>query len=214
MDGLPYGDIIVIGAIAAFILLRYRAMLGEKTGRESPPPTPQPRPLQEFERVIQLPGREDKQAAAKDYGSATQTLADIKKIDKLFTPEDFLQGARSAFEMVVDAFNNADRPTIAMLMSKDIAQHFYDALDKQNAEGKSQQTTLVAITAANITAAGLTNNKARITVAITSEQVMLVRNAAGEVIEGNPSHQETVEDHWTFERLLTSADPTWKVIET
>ena len=213
MDGLPYGDIIVIGAIAAFILLRYRAMLGERS--DAPPPIqPQPRPLQEFERVIQLPGREDKQTVAKDYGPATQTLAEMKKYDRLFTPEEFLQGARSAFEMVVDAFNNADRSTLAMLLSKDIAQHFYDALDKQNAEGKSQQTTLVAITAATITAATLVGSKARITVAFTSEQVMLVRNAAGEVIEGNASHQETVEDHWTFERTLTNADPTWKVVET
>ncbi len=214
MDGLPYGDIIVIGAIAAFILLRYRAMLGEKSGRETPPPAP-PRPLQEFERVIQLPGREQAATTAgKDYGDATQPLTDMRKVDRQFTPEDFLQGARGAFEMVVEAFNNADRATLTMLLSKDIAQHFFDALDKQNAEGKSQQTTLVAIAAATITAANLTGTKARITVTFNSEQVVLVRNAAGEVVEGNPSNHETVEDHWTFERNLANADPSWKVIET
>ena len=54
--GFPYGDIIVIGVIAAFILLRYRAMLGESRGRdETARPIKTVHPRADLERVLQLP---------------------------------------------------------------------------------------------------------------------------------------------------------------
>ena len=218
MAGIPYGDIIVIGAIAAFILLRYRAILGEKTGRhEDSEPT---RPLQEFERVIQLPEREVEQTAApvvlptKDYGELNATFDKMRDIDRQFSPEEFLEGARAAFEMVLDAFNEADRDTLKMLLAKDIYAAFDQSLKALEDKGHKQQTTLLAILEASIAAAELNGNKARITVTFESEQVHLVRDAQGEIVEGDASQQEAVEDRWVFERNLASGDPAWKVIET
>lgn len=217
MGGLPYGDIIVIGAIAVFILLRYRAMLGEKTGRDSDGPTA--RPLQEYERVIQLPEREPVTPAIvlppiKDYGNLTETFTKMRGIDRQFSPEEFLDGAKGAFEMVLDAFNEGDRDTLKMLLSKDIYAEFDETLQAMEAEGRKQHTTLVAIVDATITDATLAGNKAKITVKFTSEQVNLVRNSAGDIIEGDASQQEAVDDEWLFERNLASSDPSWKVIDT
>ncbi len=217
MGGLPYGDIIVIGAIAVFILLRYRAMLGEKTGRDE---ATKPRPLQEYERVIQLPERETAAkpaavlSAIKDHGAFTTTFIKMQAIDREFTPEEFLEGACGAFEMVLEAFNEADRDTLKMLLAKDIYKQFDESLSALSAEGKTQQTTLLAIVDSAITDASMTGGKARITVKFVSEQVHLVRDAEGEIIEGDPSHQEAVEDSWVFERVLASGDPAWKVVET
>lgn len=218
MGGLPYGDIIVIGAIAVFIILRYRAMLGEKSGRDSDV-TPI-RPLQEYERVIQLPEREPAKTPtvilppAQDYGNHSETLAAMRSIDRQFTPEEFLEGARTAFEMVLEAFSESDRDTLKMLLSKEIYKEFDDSLTALEAEGKTQKTTLLAIVKSAITDAALAGNKARITVEFVSEQVSLVRDAAGEIVEGDPSQQEAVEDSWVFERSLAASDPSWKVIET
>jgi len=218
MGGLPYGDIIVIGAIAVFIILRYRAMLGEKSGRDSDV-TPI-RPLQEYERVIQLPERESAKTPtvilppAQDYGKHSETLAAMRGIDRQFTPEEFLEGARTAFEMVLEAFSEGDRDTLKMLLSKEIYKEFDDSLTALEADGKTQKTTLLAIVKSAITDATLTGNKARVTVEFVSEQVSLVRDVAGEIVEGDPSQQEAVEDSWVFERNLAASDPSWKVIET
>lgn len=212
--GFPYGDIIVIGAIAAFIILRYRAMLGEKSGRDADA-TPAARPLQEYERVIQLPERAKTTAPEQnDYGALTDTIAAMRAIDRQFTLEEFMEGARGAYEMVIDAYNSADRETLKMLLAKDIYTEFDRTLSSLQADGKTAHTTLVAIKKAMPTDASLSGSKARITVHFTTEQVPLVRNAAGEILEGNASREEVVEDTWMFERNLTSSDPSWKVIET
>lgn len=212
---MPYGDIIVIAAIAAFILLRYRAMLGEKSGRDADA-TPAARPLQEYERVIQLPERAAPKAAAplKDYGDLNDAFAKMRNIDRQFTPEEFLEGARAAYEMVITAFNEEDRDTLKMLLSKDIYQEYDAHLSAQKAEGRKSDATLVAITQSTITDAKMTGNRAQVTVHFVSEQVLLTRNADGEVIEGDPTDQQAIEDSWVFERNLANADPSWKVIDT
>lgn len=215
---MPYGDIIVIGAIAVFILLRYRAMLGERSGRDADSTI---RPLQEYERIIQLPERTPEAAVEaveskpiEGYGEHTATFERMRRIDRQFTPDEFLTGARAAFEMVIDAFNEGDRDTLKMLLAKDIYQQFDEALSAGEEAGRKEQTTLVAILEAKIIEAVLDGNRARITVDFSSEQIRLVRDVDGEIIEGDASAQEAVDDEWVFERNLASSDPSWKVIET
>lgn len=216
MDGgFPYGDIIVIGAIAAFIILRYRAMLGEKTGRDMD--VMRPRAAETIEPVIQLPERERKKSDTKLPalgGAFADVYVKMRGIDAEFSPDEFLEGAKGAYEMVIEAFNEGDHDTLKMLLSDRIYKEFKAALDANEKEGKKAHTTLVAIVNATITDVVLRGNKATLTVDFQSEQIPLVRNKDGDIIEGNASHQEAIEDQWVFERNLASADPNWKVIET
>lgn len=216
-SGIPYGDIIVIGAIAAFILLRYRAMLGEKTGRDLSDVS-RPRPVSELEPVIQLPERDHARKKAilsmVETGPFADQFSTMRAIDPEFNQTDFLTGAKAAFEMVVEAYNNADHDTLKMLLSDRIYKEFKQSLEANEKEGRTVHSTLVAIVKAEITDAKLRGNKATITVDFLSEQIPLVRNAEGEIIEGNASMQEAVEDEWIFERDLKSSDPAWKVTET
>lgn len=212
-NGFPYGDIIVIAAIAAFILLRYRAMLGERQGRD----VPRPKPLQEFERVIQLPEREKASQTKQpepDYGSLAGTYVAMRAIDKQFSPEEFIAGAKQAFEMVLEAYSSGDHDTLKMLLNDATYTHFADSLNAQQAAGRTQQTTLVALKLAEVTEATLQGSQARIAVHFVSEQVLLWRDAQGNLVEGDPSHQQRIEDHWVFERNLNHADPAWKIVET
>ncbi len=220
-----YGDIIIIAAIAAFILLRYRAMLGEKHGRDESDTPPPAQPLQEYERVIQLPEREARERDTvvalgkslkpiKDYGPLNEHFTAMRRIDRQFNPDEFIEGARAAFEMVIDAYNEGDHETLKMLLAPDIYDDFAASLAAQQAQDHTQHTTLVAIVDADMTEAELAGNKARITVKFVSEQITLVRDTEGEIISGDPSQQEAVEDSWVFERNLTASDPSWKVIET
>lgn len=219
MDGgFPYGDIIVIAAIAAFILLRYRAMLGEQRGRDTTDIS-RPRIIENIEPVVQIAEREAlrKKGQTKESdiaGPFAEQLAAMRKIDAEFSPAEFLEGARGAYEMVIEAYNDADQDTLKMLLSDRIYQEFKASLEANEKDGRKAHTTLVAIVKSDIAAAKLKGNVATLTVDFLSEQIPLVRNTDGEIIEGNASHQDAVEDQWVFERNLASSDPAWKVIET
>ncbi len=217
--GFPYGDIIVIGAIAAFIILRYRAMLGEKSGRDTPDLTR--RPMTDLEPVIQLPEREaarqkvaERATIASEPAPFAEPFAAMRAIDPEFTAPEFLGGAKAAFEMVIDAYNERDHDTLKMLLAPAIYAEFKTALDADERAGRTAHTTLVAIVKSEIADAVLNGTKARITVDFLSEQIPLVRDRDGAIIEGDASAQEAVEDQWVFERNLKNADPAWKVVET
>lgn len=218
-SGFPYGDIIVIAAIAAFVILRYRAMLGEKHGRDAEG-IPTAKPLEEYERIVQIPSREAKREREKatkpkkDYGNLNDTLSAMRAIDRQFSPEDFIEGARGAYEMIIEAYNKHDDDTLRLLLSPKNYDHFKAALAEDEKDGRRSETTLVAIVKAEIADAKLRGNTATVTVDFLSEQVPLVRDAEGTIIEGDVSHQSAIEDRWVFERDLSSADPNWKIIET
>lgn len=215
--GFPYGDIIVIAAIAAFIILRYRAMLGEKSGRDV---SDMPRPAADLEPVIQLPKRAEpivepvKKAADTEPKEFADQFSAMRAIDSEFSVEDFLTGAKAAYEMVIEAYNEGDDETLKMLLADPIYKEFRDARKANEAEGRVAHTTLVAIMKADVTDAKLKGNKAVITVDFHSEQIPLVRDKDGKIVEGDASSQEAVEDQWVFERNLASTDPAWKVIDT
>ena len=218
VDGaFPYGDIIVIAAVAAFILLRYRAMLGEKSGRDVEATRIRP---EDLEPVIQLPERdanrkkEIKKALIEEPAQFADQFSAMRAIDAQFSADEFLGGAKAAYEMVLDAYNEGDHETLKMLLSDSIYQEFRSSLDANEKEGRKAHTTLVAIVKADITDATLQGNKAVITVDFLSEQIPLVRDKDGVIVEGNASTQDAVEDQWVFERTLTNADPAWKIVET
>jgi predicted lipid-binding transport protein (Tim44 family) len=221
MDGgFPYGDVIVIGAIAAFIILRYRSMLGEQRGRDETV-RPSVMPLAERERVVQLPLL--RQAAAipekvDDFSRHGAPLAErfvaMRAIDREFNPDEFLHGARAAYEMVMNAFSKRDRETLKSLLSPEMAKSFLLSLDDAEKEKRFNDTTLVAITKAEISTAKLVGNMATIAVDFVSEQIHLIRDGEKNILEGNPSEQLRVEDAWIFTRNLSSASPNWLIIET
>ena len=219
MDGgFPYGDIIVIGVIAAFILLRYRAMLGEQRGRDEPPMR-NATPISELERVIQLPSSRIANATEKkedflSHGALADTYVAMRAIDREFAPDDFLRGARMAYEMILDAFTKRNRDTLKMLLSPEIYQSFDQHLKDEETAKRFNDTTLVAITKAEVKSATLKGSQATIAVDFTSEQIHLVRDENRTILEGNPSQQDTVEDSWVFTRDLKNPNPNWTVVET
>ena len=215
----PYGDIIVIGAIAAFILLRYRAMLGEQRGRDETAVRPTVVQTNERERVLQIAAPrvavvDKKDDFASKYGSLAETFVAMRAIDREFAPDEFLNGARTAYEMVINAFSKRDRDTLKMLLSSEMYKSFDLSLSDSEKEKRLNDTTLTAITSASIAQAKLAGNIAIITVDFSSEQIHLIRDENGVILEGNPSEQHLVEDQWVFSRDLKNANPNWSIIET
>ena len=220
-----YADIIILALIAGFILLRLRSILGDKVGNDDPGYFHKPLSLvpDKQEPIVQLDEKSlkpklreepDAYLSGLNGGPVADALVSIKAKDPQFTATHFLEGAKAAFEMVFDAFAKGDKQTLKMLLSDAIFQHFSSDITAREAMEHKTEHTLVSVKAQDITQASLIGNAAHLTVHFVSEQVTVVRNKSGVIVEGNPSDISKVDDQWTFERDVTSKSPNWKVIET
>jgi len=231
---LQFLDILFFAAIAAFLVFRLWGVLGKRSGLDRRPPGSSwrlhgggdeagadAREKAPEEKVVRLPERGGN-AKARPEGSAGQengtaiaaAFAAMRKQDPSFDAEEFVAGARVAFEMVVDAFAKGDKATLQPLLSEDVYSRFAAAVDAREAKGEELETTIVGIKNATIEEASVKNRIAAITVQFRSDQIKLTRNKDGAVIEGDPSTVQSVTDRWTFERDLSSRNPNWVLVAT
>lgn len=229
-DGFAYLDILFFAMVAAFIAFRLRSVLGRKTGNERPrvdpisrrtAPQPTEPPARGSDNVVPLPERAAAPAPAEDQAvpGATESglrggVAAIRRADPSFDLDHFVQGARVAFGMIVEAFAKGDKAALRPLLADEVYAQFVGAIEAREQAGHVLTTELVATREAEVVAAALNGTKARVTVRFTSEQINVTRNAQGEVVEGDPRQIQTVIDVWVFERDTRSRDPNWQLVET
>lgn len=223
-EGLQFLDIILFAMIAAFLVLRLRGVLGRRTGHERRPTDIGSRRRNEArgdDNVVELPDRsaepplddvfEDEEP---DEDPGIRGLAQIAAADRTFDPESFLDGARSAFEMIVQAFAEGDSKTLRSLLNDEVFDDFAAAIKQRERAGESLDTTLIGIKSAEILEARMEGRTTFITVKFVTEQVNLTRDKTGEVIEGDPNRVTDVTDIWTFARNTRARDPNWTLVET
>ena len=230
-DGFQFLDIILFAAIAAFFVLRLRGVLGKRTGHDKQSADPfNPREGAEDEdenKVIPLPDRsnsaraetvEEATEAAEEAEAAASPLAagliQVKRADKSFDEDGFIEGARTAFEWVIDAFAKGDAKTLRPLLSNDVYGDFSGAIEEREKAGQTLETTLVGITGAEIIEAELQGRTAFVTIKFVSEQVNVVRDSDGEAVDSDPNHVTKITDIWTFARNTRSRDPDWTLVAT
>ena len=222
-EGFAYIDILFFAMVAAFIALRLRSVLGRRTGQERRRTGLLGRPAERTgDNVVAMPNR----AAAKDGeggdaaiadvsdGSVKGGLTQIRLADPRFDLDHFLSGARRAFEMIVEAVAAGDKDALRPLLAPDVFEGFARAVDERNAAGRTLDTQLIGIKAAEVVEAGMNGSRERIAVRFVSEQVNVTRDAEGRVVEGDPETPEDVVDIWTFERDTRANDPNWELVET
>ncbi|CCG09144.1 Tim44/TimA family putative adaptor protein [Pararhodospirillum photometricum] len=212
-DGLQYIDIIFIAMVAAFLVLRLRSVLGRRTGDERKRPNPLTPGEDVGDNVVALPGRAPLQAAGTP-GSVAGGLARLRLADPSFSPDAFLQGARSAFQMILMAYAKGDRDTLKPLLSPEVFRNFSGAIEAREKAGETMETDLLSFKDVDFTAVDVRDRDAYISVRFVTEQVNTVRDPADAVVEGNPNHIEVVTDVWTFCRTIGSADPNWELVAT
>src|SRR5581483_1295854 len=210
MEGFQFIDIIILAMAAGFIVLRLRSVLGRRTGHE--PQQNPPRPNDTFARgtdnVVPLPvppvrrGRE----GALDIEPAYQGtpleggLVQIKMSDPSFTVARFLEGAAKAFELIVAAYAKHDTDTLKPLLSPDVYARFASSIQDREDRGETMDTELVVLKPPKLESADVTDGRAIVAVRFQSEQVNVVRDKSGAVIEGSRDHVESLTDVWTFAR--------------
>lgn len=220
--GFPV-DLILFAMVAAFLVLRLRSVLGRRTGFERPP-APEPRTTGFDPRGRTLDGTaEDVRPAAAKSGTRHvlpdprtppgQALGRIAAADRSFDPDAFLNGAEGAFRMVVTAFAAGDRQTLRGLLSDDTYAGFEQAITAREQAGETQRTELRAVHEMAIEEADLRGSTADVTVRFVTDQVNMTTARNGEVTAGSDAVTELT-DIWTFQRDLTSSDPTWRLVAT
>ncbi|MCO6419667.1 Tim44/TimA family putative adaptor protein [Siccirubricoccus sp. KC 17139] len=221
--GFPI-ELILFAMIAAFLVLRLRSVLGRRTGYERPP-APEagaagydPRGGRVLEGEAQevwpaAPQGQAKRVVPDPRTPPGQALARIAAQDRSFQPERFLEGAEGAFRMVIQAFATGDRQTLRALLSDDTYAGFEQAITAREQAGEQQRTELRAVHELAIEEADLRGSVADVTVRFVTDQINMTVGRGGEVVAGSDAITELT-DLWTFQRDLTSADPTWKLVAT
>jgi predicted lipid-binding transport protein (Tim44 family) len=225
---------IIFLALAVFIFLRLRSVLGQRTGRERPPYDPYSARdavrTSPSEKVVTLPGRvaqpaptappaaenaEERWKGIAEPGSpAAAGLDAIIAADPGFDAQHFLAGARAAYEMIVTAFAQGDRRTLKNLLSREVYEGFEAAIREREARGETIETRFISIDKADIAAAEVRGRVAQVTVRFVSQLISVTRDRSGAVIEGTPDKVTDVTDVWTFARDVSSRDPNWKLVAT
>lgn len=219
-DGFHALDIVFFAAVAVFLILRLRNVLGRRTGAERPPPDwttgAPPPPVRESagDNVIDLSQARKPNGDAPAVGPVGRGEAAIRAYDPTFTTEGFLDGARMAFEMIVAAYAAGDKKALRPLLADAVHASFCQAIDARARAGEELSTELMGIRSAAVTEATMVGPVARVTVRFLSEQINVLRSLDGRVIEGDPSRIAESVDEWTFSRDTRARDPNWQLAAT
>jgi predicted lipid-binding transport protein (Tim44 family) len=218
-------DIIFLAIVAAFILYKLRNELGKESGIDPRELGRKPEAATEKdmrENIITIPREEYNKAleetatlAKYEHSPVSTGLLAIKTVDPSFSIVEFMVGAKTAFEWVLEAFSKGEKQKLVQLLSDDVFQSFSREIDAVRARNQKLDTTLVSILSQDVIEAGVRGGTtATITVKIISEQIQLVRDDKNTIIEGDASTVSRVEDEWTFERDIHSRNPNWKITAT
>lgn len=231
---------IIFLALAVFIFIRLRSVLGQRTGRERPPYDPYSRrdtakaPAGASDKVVNFPTPAEpanvpepvepadpdtpapaRWAGVAEVGSATANGLDaIAAQERGFDVQHFLGGARAAYEMIVVAFATGDRSTLKELLAREVFDGFNSAIAEREQRGEKMETQFVGINRADILEAGVKGRTAQITLRFLSQLISVTRNRDGQVIDGDAEQVVDVTDVWTFSRDLGARDPNWKLVAT
>ena len=213
-----YFDIILFAMVAVFLALRLRSVLGRRTGHERRRDSMIRQAEPTGDKVITLPQR----GATAAPAPATEPPADavaaglkrIRGVDAGFDPEQFLQGVRGAFEIIVAAFAAGDKAKLRPLLSDEVYTPFCAAIDERNAARETLETRILALKRHDIVEADLVEQTARVTVKLVSDQINVVRAHDGSIVDGDPDKAIEKTDFWSFARDTGSTDPNWLLVAT
>ncbi|HUN46279.1 MAG TPA: Tim44/TimA family putative adaptor protein [Stellaceae bacterium] len=217
------GSLIFFAIVVVFLAFRLRSVLGRRTGNERPrpglgpmsfrAPPPPPSPPPGGSPVIDGTATPVSSAPAQPT-SLAEGVQRLKSVDRNFDERVFLQGARGAFEIIVNAFAAGDTQALKPLLSEEVYRSFAEAITQRQAAKETHETSLLTVKAVDLAEAGLSGTTASATVKFVSDQVNVTRAADGAVVDGNPDQVAEKTDFWTFARDVRSRDPNWQLVAT
>lgn len=211
-------QLLVLAGVAIFLFIKLRAVLGTRDGYEKPPAPledARPRSKREFEVIDGGPDRDITDLVTEGSPSAV-ALAAMKKAEPGFAVGTFLQGARGAYEMILMAFDKGELANIKPFLATDVYDSFSEAVAQREKDGLRIEATFVGLREMVLHEATFDagSREADISVRFLGETTSVVRNNAGEVVEGSPTEIKKQRDVWTFSRRMGADDPNWRLSAT
>ena len=230
---------IIFLALAVFIFLRLRSVLGQRTGGERPPYDRAARDVVQGrggdagrgDNVVPMPpgaiidqaplapsdpapASERWKGTAEPGSELARGLDGIAQQDSSFDPKHFVAGAKGAYEMIVLAFAQGDRRTLKELLSPEVYDSFEGAIRDREQRGEKMERKFVGIEKAELVGADMRGRVASLTVRFVSQMISVTRDKAGAIVDGSSESITDVTDVWTFSRDMGSRDPNWRLVST
>ena len=194
-NNFGYIDIILLGMIAGFIILRLRNILGRKTGHE-------PKIYPNFaEKKFNVPNN-NIQSAKPNY----EVLEGQEK-------KEFLKGAEIAYETILTSFANGDNNKLKDLLTPDMASNFEQAIKTRNKENIKSEFTFIGVKQSSVEKYERIKNELFASVKFVSEVISVKKDKDGKIIEGNPDKIKQVIDNWKFSKNILKKGPNWYLSE-
>ena len=210
-------EILVLAGIAIFLVLRLKNVLGTREGFEKPP-LQESSPSKKNRDFRVIDGGEDTDITDNidKKSPSAEALARMKKVDNGFSVNEFLSGARSAYEMILMAFENGDLKEVEVFLDADVQDAFQQVINTRAEKKLKVVAEFYGIRELSLKSADFDEKTkiAELSVAFTGELSSVVKNEEGEIIEGDAKQVKRQKDTWTFSRDLSSTDPNWLLVAT
>ena len=193
---------ILFAALAAVVLFQLYSVLGRRVGRQPEDEASGPAinaPVGDQAPVPEAP------AASEVAGGG---LAALKARDAGFDLLTFLNGARTAYHKIVEAFAGGDRETLKDLLSPQVMAAFDGEITRRESEGRTEAVEFLQIPRADLEKAVVEGETARLTVRFLGELRSRTKGPEGEGVE-----DRRTAELWTFERSLDSRNPNWILVQ-
>jgi predicted lipid-binding transport protein (Tim44 family) len=206
---MPFVDILIFAVIAIFLIMRLRNILGSRDGFEQKQDN---RPIQPVNQAESA--REKKVVPLRPSQLDGTGLEAVRRADPNFSDDTFMQGAASAFSMVLSAFANSDVTQLRRLLSFELYEEFSESIRLRNKNGDELGIEIISIDDVQLTDGQVVDNIASVTVTFVSTQTRTLTDRDGVVLEEDSMESNELTDIWVFERDTQLDDPNWKLVET
>jgi len=204
---LPFLDIIIFAIIAIFLVYRLKNILGQNSEGNN-----QNNKIdigkKNFTNVVKLGNRK------LDHNETRKGNDRISNIDPTFDEKEFLKGAQNFFEMVIDCFVKGNLKDIIDFIDVKLVKNFQSVIDDRLAENETLKIDIIKMNSIQIKDVTKLKNFIRISVLFESEQVKVLKDKKGNIIDGDQKKSIIVRDLWTFERKIQTNNLNWKLVET
>ena len=213
----PMFQLVILGVIALFVILRLSSVLGTRTGFE---PTNVPKPTFQKEKtpIEESDNKIDRDIA--DYVSVDspsgKALSQMKKAESNFLVTEFIQGAGQAYEMILIAFEEGDRDGLRPFLADDVYDSFEAVITEREKAQLNIDATFIGLREIKLTSAEYDwrAKEGEITLSLVAELTTVVKNINDEIIEGDKNKIKKQKDTWTFSRVMGNDNPNWTLVAT
>ena len=204
---LPFIDIIIFAIIAIFLVYRLKSILGQNSeGNENNNKFDIDK--KDFANVVKLGDK-------KTLKNNTKINKDsISTIYPSFDEKEFLKGAQNFFEMIIDSFVKGDLNDVKNFIDGKLVNNFQSVIDERLEEEETLKIDIIKMNSIQIKDANEINNLLRVSVLFESEQIKVLKDKKGKIIDGDQKNSILVKDLWVFEKRIQSKDLNWKLVET